>query len=68
MGVCVQLRCVLTGIAISRQVSRGGDGSLFVLRRPDASEEQPLPMLEASAGDMKITEKRTYNAATDLLP
>jgi len=50
------------------RVSRGGDGSLFVLRRLGRGEPGPLAMMGGSAGEMRLTEKKTYNAATDLLP
>lgn len=56
----------ITFLDSSLRVSRGGDGSLFVLSRPEG--EAPLPMLPASAGEMAVTTKKTFNAATDVLP
>lgn len=47
------------------RVSRGGDGSLFVLVR----EDSPTPVLdEAAVAALAPTTRKMYNAATDLLP
>jgi len=48
------------------RISRGGDGSLFVLQRPLPGGRQPMPMLEDT--DLRVTDEKTFNAATDVLP
>ena len=55
------------------RVSRGGDGSLFVLERcigdGGRRRDRPSPMLtDVEIAALTVTSKRTYNAATDLLP
>ena len=47
------------------RISRGGDGSLFILERV---ERGPLAMMDETAAEMRLTEEKTYNAATDILP
>mmetsp|Transcript_90682 Transcript_90682/g.282028 ORF Transcript_90682/g.282028 Transcript_90682/m.282028 type:complete len:282 (-) Transcript_90682:3-848(-) len=48
------------------RIGRGGDGSLFVLQRPEPGGEAPMPMLQDT--ELQVTEAKTYNAATDILP
>ena len=60
--------CTLQYLDDDLRVSRGGDGSLFVLTRVAPSERGPLVMLGGEAGELRVTERKTYNAATDLLP
>ena len=50
------------------RVSRGGDGSLFILVRP--TSRKPMPMLPLQAADkITIDEKSpTYDASVDILP
>lgn len=50
----------------SVRISRGGDGSVFVLRRPLPGNRQPKPMLAET--DLRVTDSKTFNAATDVLP
>eukprot|EP00747_Dinoflagellata_sp_TGD_P179396 gnl/TRDRNA2_/TRDRNA2_30160_c0_seq1.p1 gnl/TRDRNA2_/TRDRNA2_30160_c0~~gnl/TRDRNA2_/TRDRNA2_30160_c0_seq1.p1 ORF type:complete len:347 (+),score=48.02 gnl/TRDRNA2_/TRDRNA2_30160_c0_seq1:58-1098(+) len=48
------------------RISRGGDGSLFILQRP-TGWWQPKPMLPLTALP-DVNEEKSYNAATDILP
>ena len=55
----------------SLRISRGGDGSLFVLRRADGADRgqgQPMRMLGEDSAELAVTAESTYNAATDVLP
>lgn len=56
----------VTYIDDTLRISRGGDGSVFVLRRPTPGGRQPMPMLVDT--DVQVTDKKTYNAAEDVLP
>jgi len=54
----------------SLRISRGGDGSLFVLSRADGADgkSQPMRMLGEESAELAVTSESAYNAATDFLP
>lgn len=53
------------------RISRGGDGSLFVLVRADGKDgrKQPMPLLQIDANEVVVDEAApTYDASVDILP
>eukprot|EP00550_Attheya_septentrionalis_P006806 CAMPEP_0198295984 /NCGR_PEP_ID=MMETSP1449-20131203/30367_1 /TAXON_ID=420275 /ORGANISM="Attheya septentrionalis, Strain CCMP2084" /LENGTH=320 /DNA_ID=CAMNT_0043996439 /DNA_START=106 /DNA_END=1068 /DNA_ORIENTATION=+ len=53
------------------RISRGGDGSLFILVRADGKDgrKKPMPMLECDASDFVVPDSApTYDASVDILP
>jgi hypothetical protein len=53
------------------RISRGGDGSLFVLVRADGKEgrKQPMPLLQIDANEVVVDDAApTYDASVDILP
>lgn len=53
------------------RISRGGDGSLFILVRADGKDgrKKPMPMLQMDASEIVVDEAApTYDASKDILP
>ena len=49
------------------RVSRGGDGSLFVLSRANEGDDGPMPLLDEAA-ELPVNAASTYDASQDVLP